>query len=278
MVAVVDPLPPVDLPGDGGGGGADADADAGGPGAGAGNVEAPVVGEATEVPGPDVAGQVLLLQSDLHYVESERDSALAANDFFRARLTTLEASDALRGEQISVLVAANNTLEASKNSMGAVVKIREARVRDLVEVTAQLQQALRAKADQESLRLYNEQESLRLQNQREAQALTEQAGRPVAEQARGVELAHLAPSAPGAPRVHFADPVDHRIASPLPDVRGPAHGDVVAPGSLGEVQESLALRAAVLKSLQDQRVASSQVMSFLLVLDIGVSFGGIFGE
>ena len=97
MVAVVDPLPPVDLPGDGGGGGADADADAGGPGAGAGNVEAPVVGEATEVPGPDVAGQVLLLQSDLHYVESERDSALAANDFFRARLSTLEASDALRG-------------------------------------------------------------------------------------------------------------------------------------------------------------------------------------
>ena len=275
MVAVVDPLPPVDLPGDGGGGGAD------GPGAGAGNVEAPVVGEATEVPGPDVAGQVLLLQSDLHYVESERDSVLAASDFLRARLSTLEASDALRGEQISVLVAANNTLEASKNSMGAVVKIREARVRDLVEVTAQLQQALRTKADQEFLRLYNEQESLRLQNQREAQALTEQAGRPVAEQARGVELAHLAPSAPsapGAPRVHFADPVDHRIASPLPDVRGPAHGGVVAPGSLGEVQESLALRAAVLKSLQDQRVASSQVMSFLLVLDIGVSFGGIFGE
>ena len=264
MVAVVDPLPLVDLPGDGGGGGAD------GPGAGAGNVEAPVVGEATEV--PDVAGQVLLLQSDLHYVESERDSVLAANDFFRARLLALEASDALRGEQISVLVAANNTLEASKNSMGAVVKIREARVHDLVEVTAQLQQALRTKADQEFLRLYNEQESLRLQNQREAQALTEQAGRPVAEQA------HLAPSAPGAPRVHFADPVDHRIASPLPDVRGPAHGGVVAPGSLGEVQESLALRAAVLKSLQDQRVASSQVMSFLLVLDIGVSFGGIFGE
>jgi hypothetical protein len=275
VVAVVDPLPLVDLPGDGGGGGAD------GPGAGAGNVEAPVVGEATEVPGPDVAGQVLLLQSDLHYVESERDSVLAANDFLRARLSTLEASDALRGEQISVLVAANNTLEASKNSMGAVVKIREARVRDLVEVTAQLQQALRTKADQEFLRLYNEQESLRLQNQREAQALTEPAGRPVGEQARRVELAHgaeLAPSAPGAPRVHFADPVDHRIASPLPDVRGPAHGDVVAPGSLGEVQESLALRAAVLKSLQDQRVASSQVMSFLLVLDIGVSFGGIFGE
>ena len=248
MVAVENTLPLVGLPGDGGGGGA------GGPGAGAsgfeaGDVEAPAVSEASEVPGPDVAAQVLLLQSDLHYVES----------VFRARLSTLEAFDALRSEQISVLVAANNTLEASKNSMGAVVKIREARVRDLVEVTAQLQQALRAKADQESLRLYNEQESLRLQNQREAQALTEQAGRPVAEQA------HLAPSAPGAPRVHFADPVDHRIASPLPDVRGPAHGDVVAPGSLGEVQESLALRAAVLKSLQDQRVASSQVMSFLLV-------------
>jgi hypothetical protein len=277
VVAVEDPLPLVALPGDGGGGGA------GGPGAGAsgfeaGNVEAPAVGEASEVPGPDVAAQVLLLQSDLHYVESERDSVLAANDVFRARLSTLEAFDALRSEQISVLVATNNTLEASKNSMGAVVKIREARVRDMVEVAARLQQALQTKADQEFLRLYNEQESLRLQNQREAQALTEQAGRQVAEQARGVELAHLAPSAPGAPRVHFADPVDHRIASPLQDVRGPALGDVVAPGSLGEVQESLALRAAVLKSLQDQRVASSQVISFLLVLDIGVCFGGIFGE
>ena len=259
VVAENDALPLVPVPylgdgRDGGAGGAGAVAgelEAGAGGLEAGAVGAPAVGVAPEMPGPDVAAQVLLLESDLHHVESERDSVLTANNVFRARISTLEASDALRTERVSALEATNNTLEASNIALGGVVKSSEARVREVVATTARLQQALKAKADQEALRVHNEQESLRLQNQREAQDLAEQAGRQAAEQALGVEQAHLAPVAREAPRVQFVDPPNHRSASPLPGVRGSA------PGSVGQVQEDSATRAAVFASLQDQRDTES---------------------
>ena len=261
VVAENDALPLVPVPylgdgGDGGAGGAGAgavavDLEAGAGGLGVGAEGVPVVGGPPEVLGPDVATQVRLLESDLQHMESERDSALAANDVYRVRVATLEDSDALRAERVLALEVTNNALGASNLALGGVVASSEAQVREAVVAAAQLQQSLKAKADQEALRVHTEQESLRLQNQREAQDLAEQAGRQAAEQALGAEQAHLAPVAREAPRVQFVDPPNHRSASPLPDVRGSV------PGRLGQIQEDSATRAAVLASLQDQRDTES---------------------
>ena len=250
------PLVPVPSLGDGGDGGAggagagavavDLEAGAGGLGVGAEGV--PVVGGPPEVLGPDVATQVRLLESDLQHMESERDSALAANDVYRVRVATLEDSEALRAERVSALEVTNNALGAGNLALGGVVASSEAQVREAVATAAQLQQSLKAKADQEALRVHNEQESLRLQNQREAQDLAEQAGRQAAAQALGAEQA---PVAREAPKVQFVDPPNHRSASPLPNVRGSV------PGRLGQIQEDSATRAAVLASLQDQRDTES---------------------
>jgi hypothetical protein len=258
VLADNDALPLVPVPylgdgGDGGAGGAGAgavavDLEAGAGGLGVGAEGAPAVGGTPEVLGPDVATQVRLLESDLQHMESERDSALAANDVYRVRVATLEDSDALRAERVLALEVTNNALGASNLALGGVVASSEAQVREAVVAAAQLQQSLKAKADQEALRVHIEQESLRLQNQREAQDLAEQAGRQAAAQALGAEQA---PVAREAPKVQFVDPPNHRSASPLPDVRGSV------PGRLGQIQEDSATRAAVLASLQDQRDTES---------------------
>ena len=244
------PLVPVSSLGDGGDGGAggagagavavDLEAGAGGLGVGAEGV--PVVGGPPEVLGPDVATQVRLLESDLQQMESERDSALAANDVYRVRVATLEDSEAPRAERVSALEVTNNALGAGNLALGGVVASSGAQVCEAVVAAAQLQQSLKAKADQEALRVHTEQESLRLQNQREAQGLAEQAGRQAAAQAF---------VAREAPQVQFVDPPNHRSVSPLPDVRGSV------PGRLGQIQEDSATRAAVLASLQDQRDTES---------------------
>jgi hypothetical protein len=258
VLADNDALPLVPVPylgdgGDGGAGGAGAgavavDLEAGAGGLGVGAEGAPAVGGTPEVLGPDVATQVRLLESDLQHMESERDSALAANDVYRVRVATLEDSDALRAERVLALEVTNNALGASNLALGGVVASSEAQVREAVVAAAQLQQSLKAKADQEALRVHTEQESLRLQNQREAQDLAEQAGRQAAAQAL---VAEQAPVAREAPKVQFVDPPNHRSASPLPDVRGSV------PGRLGQIQEDSATRAAVLASLQDQRDTES---------------------